>query len=343
MSNDYLKWLSGSTVSNWWHDSADLITMDEAIANGATGVTTNPLLVKRSLYGFPDFWRPLLSDIPASWTGAQKAEEIIRHITVEIAKKFEPIYHATKGEQGYVCAQVNPVFAGDCDIMLTMARRLHDWAPNIAVKLPVTAAGLDALEECISEGITVTATASFTVPQALSAGKRHMAGLARAKQKGIEGGRCFAVIMVGRLDDYLRDVAHDQRSAVPESDIIQAGTAAIKRAYRIFGEEGYHAVLMPAGMRGAYHTTALAGAPMSMSIAPNIQKMLRETPQPWSEHIEEDVPKDVIDRLMTLSEFVRAYEPEGMKPTDFITYGASQKTLSQFVEAGWHPIEEFKI
>jgi len=29
-----------------------------------------------------------------------------------------------------------------------------------------------------------------------------------------------------------------------------------------------------------------------------------------------------------------AYEPDGMKPEDFITYGVVQRTLSQFVEGG---------
>jgi hypothetical protein len=92
---------------------------------------------------------------------------------------------------------------------------------------------------------------------------------------------------------------------------------------------------MPAGMRGAYHTTALAGADMSMSISPGIQKMLGEEKQPWAEHILEEVDEEIVGRLMTLSEFRRAYEPDGMRPEDFITFGATQKTLSQFVEAGW--------
>jgi transaldolase len=170
-----------------------------------------------------------------------------------------------------------------------------------------------------------------------------MAGLRRAEKNGVEGGKCFAVNMVGRLDDYLRDVAHDRKSNVLESDIICAGTAAIKRAYRIFEREGYQAKLMPAGMRGAYHTTALAGADMSLSVSPGIQQMLAKEPQPWKEHILEEVDKGVVDRLMTLSEFVRAYEPDGMRPEEFITYGASQKTLSQFDEAGWLPISEYAL
>ena len=57
VTNQYVKWLS-ETDGHWWTDTAELQTMDQAIENGATGVTTNPVLVKKSLYGFPDFWRP---------------------------------------------------------------------------------------------------------------------------------------------------------------------------------------------------------------------------------------------------------------------------------------------
>ena len=106
VTNKYLKWLS-ETDGYWWTDTAEIGTMDEAIENGATGVTTNPILVKKSLYAFPDFWRPYLKSAEGL-SGDAKAEEIIRCITVEVAKKFQPIYEATQGVQGYVCAQVNP-------------------------------------------------------------------------------------------------------------------------------------------------------------------------------------------------------------------------------------------
>ena len=342
-ANKYLQWLSSETRSDWWHDSAIIEELEEAIANGAVGLTTNPLLIKLSLFAKPDVWRPMLKNIPASLTPAEKAEEIARVITTHLAAKLLPIFEKTKGEKGFVCAQVNPTKAGDADLMLAMARRLAKWAPNICIKLPVTAAGLDVLEECIAEGMSVCGTASFTVPQALAIGERHMKGLARAAENGVKPGRCFAVVMVGRLDDYLRDVAHDRKADVKESDIIQSGTAAIKRAYSLFKERGYKAILMPAGMRGHYHLTALAGAAMSMSVAPKIAGMALEIAHPFTEHIDEPVAPDVIDRLRTLPEFVRAYEPDGMKPTDFITYGVVQRTLSQFVEAGWSPIEAYQL
>ena len=128
-----------------------------------------------------------------------------------------------------------------------------------------------------------------------------------------------------------------------EEDIIQAGTAVMKRAYSIFRERAFEAVLMPAGMRGAYHATSLAGARIVMSVAPKIAGMLAGEAPPWKEHVNEPIASDVIDRLMTIPEFVRAYEPDGMKPEEFITYGVTQKTLSQFVEAGWLPIEGYTL
>ena len=341
--NKYLQWLSSSTQSHWWHDSAIVEELDEAIANGAVGMTTNPLLIKLSLFARPEFWRPMLKDIPATFAPAQKAEEIARIITTYLAARLYPIYKSSNGETGFACAQVNPTKAGDAEFMLDMARRLTQWAPNICVKLPVTAAGLEVLEECIAEGMNVCATASFTVPQVLAIGERHMKGLARAAANGKRLGKCFAVVMVGRLDDYIRDVAADRKAGIPESDIIQAGTAVIKRGYQMFRERGYKATLMPAGMRGSYHITALAGAAMSMSVAPKIAGMARNEPQPWATHIDEPVAADTIQRLMSIPEFVRAYEPDGLKPEDFITYGVVQRTLSQFVEAGWLPMEGYEL
>ena len=340
VSNTYLKWLSG-TASFWWNDSAVLSGMDQAIENGATGVTTNPPLVRRSLFAAPDFWRPYVQGAKGL-KGDEKIEEIIRSVTVEIAKKFEPIYKATNGTQGFVCAQVNPNFQGDADKMFEQGKRLTSWAPNIALKLPATAAGIEVMEEISALGRTTVGTVSFTTPQAVEIARRQQIGIERAKKAGIKPAAAFSVIMVGRIDDYLRDVAHDMRSNVKESDIIQAGTACIKRAHAICKERGYESCLMPAGMRGAYHAVALAGADMTMSIAANIQAMIEKETE-HVEHFSEPVSKDVIDRLMTIPEFVRAYESDGLKPSEFIAFGTTQRTLSTFIESGWTPIEEFEV
>lgn len=340
ITNMYLKKLSESD-GYWWTDSADYDTMDEAIENGATGVTTNPILVKKSLYSFPDFWRPYLKSAEGL-SGDAKAEEIIRCITVEIAKKFQPIYEETQGVQGYVCAQVNPKKQGDTDAMVEMGRRLAAWAPNIAVKIPATAAGLRAIEELAAEGITTVGTVSFTTPQAVAIAAAQQRGIDRCRAAGKKPGAAFSVIMVGRLDDYLRDVAKDMQANLSESDIIQAGTAAIKKAYAICVERGYEAKLMPAGMRGGYHAVALAGSDMSFSLSAGILTALGKETE-FVEHFSEPVAEQTIENLSSVPEFVRAYNVEHLPETEFIRFGASQRTLSQFVEAGWNMIAEFPL
>jgi transaldolase len=210
------------------------------------------------------------------------------------------------------------------------------------VKLPAVAAGLDVLEDCVAEGITATATVSFTVPQALAIAERCRAGRQRALRNGVTPGGCFAVIMIGRLDDYLREVAADARAPVSESDIRQAGLAVTKRAYRLYRERGYEAVLLVAALRGPYHLTELAGAELVMSIAPAPQEWFVAGDHPREERIGQDVDPAVVQRLGSMPEFRKAYEPDGMPPADFMSYGATQRTLSQFVEAGWRLLEGFK-
>lgn len=333
----YLQWLSSETKTKWWHDSADLDELALGMEHGAVGATVNPVLVSKAVQGNPAKWQSVLKSVE-SMEGDTRIEEVARCVTTKVAEKLFPIYEQTKGEHGYACAQVNPSLAGDRQPMLELARRFNKWADNIAVKLPVTTAGLDVLEICVAEGITVTLTVSFTVPQVIAIAEAYRRGLKLAEEKGNKPGKCFAVIMIGRIDDYLRDVAHDRKANVSESDIRQAGIAISKRAYSIFQQRGYEAVLIIAALRGTYHMTELAGADLIMSIHPTYQKQLLLPDVPHEERIDIPVAEEVVERLSSLDEFVRAYDPDGLKPEEFITFGVSQKTLSQFYNAGWKAV-----
>jgi transaldolase len=342
-TNGYLEWAIGNTKTSWWHDSADPAELQLGLDRGAVGVTTNPFLSNVALRDNRELWREQIDAVLSqSLDKGAKAESLMRIAVTNAAKMVQPEYDRTRGESGYVCAQVDPGHPGDRDVMLPMARRFHDWAPNIAVKLPATAAGLDLLEECAAEGITTALTVSFTVPQAVAIGERHRAGVERAEAQGIQPGRCYAVIMIGRLDDYLRDVVHDSAAEISESDIQGAGLAVTKRAYSIYKERGYTARLLVAALRGDYHMTELTGADLIMSIHPKSQGSLVAKGLPEEERIDVPVPDSVIERLNRLPEFVRAYEPDGMEPEEFIGYGATQRTLTQFLEIGWKLLEGFK-
>jgi transaldolase len=148
--------------------------------------------------------------------------------------------------------------------------------------------------------------------------------------------------MIGRLDDYLRDVAADSRAAVSEADIRWAGLAVTKRAYAIYQERGYEATLLVAALRGAYHLLELVGGDLIMSVHPSWQGPLLEPGIPREARIAAPVPADAIGRLRGLPDFVRAYEPDGMAPEEFISWGLTQRTLTQFIEAGWRLLEQFR-
>jgi transaldolase len=343
MPGTYLEWVLSATPTRWWHDSADPRELQTGLERGAVGVTTNPFLSNLALIKNRRDWAAAIDPVLHQGLAAeQKAEALMCVPVTRACEMLLPEYERSRGAMGFVCAQVNPARAGERNCMAGMARRFTRWAPNIAVKLPATTAGLDVLEDAVAEGITVTCTVSFTVPQALAIGERAHRGAERARANGIQPGRCFAVIMIGRLDDYLREVARDSEAPVSESDVCQAGLAVTKRAYRLYRERGYGAVLLVAALRGDYHLTQLAGADLLMSIHPACQPWFVERDHPREERIGQEVAPDVIDRLSTMPEFVRAYEPEGLMPSEFITYGPTQRTLCQFIEAGWKQIENLQ-
>lgn len=340
---NYLQWLADETPTRWWHDSADLDELSAGMKQGASGATTNPILAYAALSVNPERYREIFDTFYDNMDADQRAESLTKEMVQAAARKLESVYHQSRGESGYVCGQVIPSKAADRDIMVDMGRRYHAWAPNIAVKLPVTAAGLEALEMCTAEGITVTATVSFNVPQVVAVAESHRRGIDRARKNGINPGRCFAVIMIGRIDDYLFDVARDTGANVSESDVRQAGLAISKRAYSIYRQKGYEAVLLVAALRGIPHALGVTGADLVLSIHPRYQKILTAPDIPKEPNgIDIPVPTGIIDRLNTIPEFVRSYEPDGMAPDEFITFGAVQRTLIQFDLSGWSLLSSFK-
>jgi len=335
-ANNYLRWLTGNTDSVYWNDSASLHELDAAIANGAVGATTNPFLINNAVRNCPEDWA-IPENLDKELNGDDKAEALTRLVTSAIAGILNKFSGKPGG--GFCCAQVNPNKPGDEKVMLEQACRYAAIADGIVVKVPATYTGLKVYEECASRGFNVAATVSFTVPQVLAAGAAFERGRKKAEANGIEPGIGVAVLMTGRLDDYLRDVARDSGSAATEEDIRQSGLAAIKRAYGIFEERGYKCKLMPAAGRGPYHVTELAGADMIMSIAPKIAETLEDLCEPFESRINKPIPADVIKRLSDMPEFIKAYEPDGMSAEEFITYGATNRTLAQFCLTGWDKLK----
>lgn len=335
MSN-YFEWLA-TTPTTWWHDSANPDEILRAKERGAMGVTTNPVLTYKTFQAHPEIWMPLVEKISDDLDFEERAEALLKLVATSAAKQFEDVFAATNGRHGLALGQLNPSKAGDAEAMYAQAKRIHSWADNIAIKLPATGAGIEVVEKLAEDGIPICATINVSVAQALAVAEAYERGKKKCKSPAL----CLVVQQVGRLDDYLRDVAKDEHSNIQESDICLCGLAMARRTYQIFQEKGYSSVIMPAGLRGSYHVTGMSGAKVTFSIHPRVQDMILKEDPAQETGIDKPLDEAAMKRLMGLYEFRRAYEPDGLKKDEFITYGVTQKLLSQFMESGWAMLETY--
>ena len=339
---NYLQWLTQETPTKFWHDSAMPEEIDAAIENGALGVTTNPVLTYKTLQAAPEFWQSEVDKIPRSLTPPQRAEALLRMVAVYAAGRFRQIYDQTEGEHGYALGQLDPSICMDSEKMIAQGLRYASWADNISVKTPSIKSALPLVEELASRGIAVCTTLNFSVSQAMAVGEAYTRGRAKALESGIKPKPIFVVQQGGRLDEYLLETVKDNGLSVSPEVVCNAGNAKRKKVYRLFRQRGIPAKVMPAGLRGVHHLTSMAGADIVFSLQARVQKMAIEADPERVCHADEDIPSEIIRELYKIPEFVRAYEEGGLKEEEFITFGVTQKTLSQFLWTGWVPLETYQ-
>jgi transaldolase len=94
-----------------------------------------------------------------------------------------------------ICAIVDgpvsvEVLSEEADAMIAEARVKATWAPNVNIKIPITAEGLRATSVLSAEGVKVNMTLCFSANQALL---------------GALAGAAYVSIFIGRLDDAGQD------------------------------------------------------------------------------------------------------------------------------------------
>jgi len=337
---NYLQ-LVAETPTQFWNDSGEAADIRFALDNGACGVTTNPILITRTVLAHPDVWRAAIRQFARTMPPESIPHAITAQVVSDAADLLLPTYTKTHGDAGYVCAQGNPNNHGNVQAMVDEAVAFSALHPNISCKIPVSAAGADAIEELTAQGITTTGTTNFTVPQVVAVAEAFRRGLKR--RKGAAGSKpvhCYAVIMAGRLDDHLRDEVSAGRGTASERAITSAGVAVTKHAYRIFKECGYESILLIGGMRGHYHVTDLVGGRMVLTIAPSMQTAIIEKGYTFKRTIDDPVPSALLQEIAHVPDFPRAYHPDGMKPAEFSSFGAFVKTQGQFIE-NYRKLQEF--
>jgi transaldolase len=121
-------------------------------------------------------------------------------------------------------------------------------------------------------------------------------------------------------------------SIVDPAAIHWAGIACIKRAYGIYRERRYRARLLAAAYRHHLHWSELIGGDITLTIPHAWQKRFNQSDIEVVERFDRPVPEAVLEQLLShFPDFVRAYEPDGLAPDEFDTYGATVRTLRGFI------------
>ena len=196
-------------------DTANIEQIKKGVKLGVvSGVTTNPTLVSKE--GHKDY------------------EAMVREICSIV--------------NGPVSAEV---VVNDKEAMLAQARKIATWAPNVIIKIPSTADGLEVISQLARENIKVNMTLCFSVNQALL---------------GALAGATFVSPFVGRLDD----AGHD-------------GMALVKDIVDVFNQyEDLTTEVLAASIRHPLHCVAAAKAGAHIATIP-YKVLLQMTKHPLTD------------------------------------------------------------
>lgn len=335
--------MTRTTPTDYWNDSCAVDELEYAVARGASGATSNPPIVLEVLRHDPAPWRARARELYAAfptWSERELTWQLIEELAVQAAAVLLPVYDASGGARGRLSLQTDPTLYRDSAAMSAQAVHFAGLAPNIQVKLPVTAAGLAAIEEATAAGVHINATVNFTLAGALAVGEAVERGLARWAAAGHDPASLHPVctLMVGRLDDWLKVYA-EREGLVPTPGVLDwAGVAVFKRAYALYGARGYRTRLLAAAYRHRLHWTELVGGDVILTMPHAWQVRFNASGITPAPRIAEPVPAPVLDELGTLAEFRAAYEPDGLTIAQLDTYGATVRTLRQFIGA-YHELQ----
>jgi transaldolase len=194
-----------------WLDSIDPKLVELSKSQGATGATSNPIIVANIVKtGLMD---GMIRELRAEGkTPEDVAWTVTNHLVSEAERVFMPVYEATQGNDGYVSFEVDPLLE---DLKLgpphkeRVARYIElgkFWSKghtNRMIKVPATPAGIDALEELAAAGVNLNVTLIFSEAQYNKAREAVWRGAQRLANR--DHFKSVYSIFVSRLDVYTEE------------------------------------------------------------------------------------------------------------------------------------------
>lgn len=224
-----------ATGTKLWLDSIDPELVQQQRELGATGATSNPLIISDLIRtGRFDPW--LLKLLEQGRSDEEVAWQVTDRLVRQAQEVFLPVWEATGGDDGYVSFELDPLLE-DPQAGLTHAQRVEryralgrQWSQghrNRMIKVPATPAGLDALEDLAAAGVPLNVTLIFTPRQYRAAREAVWRG---AQRRGdLTRFKSVYSIFVSRVDVYTQQ-------HLPQLSPAAQGQVGIVNAKRIWAE-----------------------------------------------------------------------------------------------------------
>ncbi len=333
---------------------ARMYSIQDPMAQLFRGVTTNPPLSLQAIRADEPAWQEIVNGFIRDHQGIDK-ESLFWLMYKEVVKKgsemYLPLFEKSGYTQGYLSGQVDPRSVFDKDAMIRQAEELAALNPNVMIKVPGSKQGYEVIEHLTAKGISTNNTLTFILPQLMDCAKTVQRGLEKAKAGNVDLTRWRSVIthMESRYGDLggLRDFAKEQGVDLADGDVRLAELAIFKKAYRLLKERNLPSKMLSCSLRVGptvdgslrlWHLEEKAGASIVVTCPPVFIEQLYDFPEPESlvfqkDKILEDIPAAVMEKLMKIPYFERAYSEDGYSRDDYNTHPALVRTADQFSKA----------
>jgi len=313
------------------------------------GVTTNPRLSFDVIKADPGYWTEWIDGTIQA--GCCVDVEVVfwetyKEIVKRGAQAFLPLFESSGRRFGFISGQTDPRIRHDADRMVAQGEELHALAPNIMIKVPGTAEGYEAIRRLTARGIPTNNTLAFVIPQFLAGMRSVCIGLKEARETGVDlaGWRSVITFMssrFGTLGD-LQKQAQDLDIELSEADVRWAEIAVFKKACRLMREyPGYSGKMLLCSMRMSpiidgrhrfWHLEKMAGADVVFTCPPSFLEalLLKGEHLEFSDLEAEEPPPAVMDKLLQVPYFERAYREDGYAVPEFNTHPALVNTAREF-------------
>ncbi len=318
------------------------------------GVTTNPPLSWQAVQDDPPYWEGVARQIVADTPGID-TETLFWTLYKKVVKRgsdmYLPLFEKTGYKEGYLSGQVDPRSVFDQEAMLRQALELAAINPNVMIKVPGSQQGYEVIEELTARGISTNNTLTFILPQLVDCAETVRRGLEKARKNNVDLSRWRSVIthMESRYGDLggLRDAAAEKGIELTEGDVRLAELAIFKKAYRYLEDKGLPSKMLSCSLRlgptvgGAtriWHLEEKTGAAVVVTCPPSfIDQIINFAGEKEivfeKDRIHAPTPKAVMDKLMRVPYFEKAYAADGCSRDEYNSHPALQRTAQQFSKA----------